>query len=85
MAALNDKQAKMITEGKNFAHIATLKKDGSPQVTPIWVDYDGTYVIFNSEEKRATQRPRHPESCNDSDCGRRADADLAALDKYHGR
>ena len=53
MTALNDKQARLITEGKNFAHIATLKKDGSPQVTPIWVDYDGTYVIFNSEEKRA--------------------------------
>ena len=36
-----------------LAHLATTMKDGSPQVTPIWVDYDEPYVIFNSEEKRA--------------------------------
>jgi PPOX class probable F420-dependent enzyme len=37
---------------KNFAHVATLNPDGSPQVTPVWVEYDGTNVIINSEQKR---------------------------------
>jgi PPOX class probable F420-dependent enzyme len=27
-------------EGKNFAFLATLMRDGSPQVTPTWVDID---------------------------------------------
>ena len=26
---------------KSFAHLATLMPDGRPQVTPVWVDYDG--------------------------------------------
>jgi PPOX class probable F420-dependent enzyme len=33
---------------KAFAHLATLMKDGSPQVTPVWVDYDGKHVRVNS-------------------------------------
>ncbi len=31
-----------------FAALATLMPDGSPQVTPVWIDYDGKYVYFNS-------------------------------------
>ena len=27
-----------------FAHLATLMPDGSPQVTPLWVDYDGSHA-----------------------------------------
>ena len=26
---------------KAFAHLATINADGTPQVTPVWVDYDG--------------------------------------------
>ena len=26
--------------GKNIAHVATINPDGSPQVTPMWVDYN---------------------------------------------
>lgn len=33
---------------KAFAHLATLMPDGTPQVTPVWVDYDGKHVMFNS-------------------------------------
>ena len=36
-----------------FAHLATLRADGSPHVSPVWVDYDGTYVRFNSARGRA--------------------------------
>jgi PPOX class probable F420-dependent enzyme len=48
---LTDAQKKFLTD-KNFAHVATINKDGSPQVSPVWVDFDGTYVIVNSEKKR---------------------------------
>lgn len=31
-----------------FAHLATLMPDGRPQVTPVWVDYDGRRVLINT-------------------------------------
>jgi PPOX class probable F420-dependent enzyme len=37
---------------KAFAHLATLMPDGQPQVTPVWVDYDGKYVVINTAEGR---------------------------------
>ena len=35
-----------------FGHLATLNADGSPQVTPVWVDFDGTNVIVNTARGR---------------------------------
>jgi PPOX class probable F420-dependent enzyme len=35
-----------------FAHLATLMADGSPQVTPVWIDFDGTYLLVNSAAGR---------------------------------
>lgn len=35
-----------------FAHVATLMPDGSPQVTPVWCDYDGALVWLNSAKGR---------------------------------
>jgi PPOX class probable F420-dependent enzyme len=37
---------------KAFAHLATVMPDGSAQVTPVWVDYDGRHVIINTAEGR---------------------------------
>ncbi|MGH8142051.1 MAG: PPOX class F420-dependent oxidoreductase [Steroidobacteraceae bacterium] len=37
---------------KAFAHLATLMPDGQPQVTPVWVDYDGHYVLINTAQGR---------------------------------
>jgi PPOX class probable F420-dependent enzyme len=48
---LSDAQ-RALFDAKNFASVATLNKDGSPQVTPVWVGYDGQHVIFNTEIKR---------------------------------
>ena len=45
-----------ILKGKNFAHVATLMKNGAPQVTPIWVDFDGTHVVLNTAEGRQKVR-----------------------------
>jgi PPOX class probable F420-dependent enzyme len=41
-----------ILQKKSFAHIATLMKDGSPQVTPVWIDYDGDFILVNSAHGR---------------------------------
>ena len=45
-----------ILQGKNFAHVATLMPDGSPQSTPVWVDVDGDTIIFNTTEGRQKTR-----------------------------
>ncbi len=37
---------------KAFANLATLMPDGSPQVTPVWCDFDGTHVLVNSARGR---------------------------------
>jgi PPOX class probable F420-dependent enzyme len=37
---------------KAFANLATLMPNGSPQVTPVWVDYDGRHVLINTAEGR---------------------------------
>src|SRR6266851_4270271 len=33
---------------KAFANLGTLMSDGSPQVTPVWFDYDGHHIRVNS-------------------------------------
>ncbi len=43
-------------EKRAFAHLATLMPNGSPQVTPVWVDYDGQYVLINSARGRQKDR-----------------------------
>src|SRR5205814_1200588 len=39
-------------EKRVFAGLATLMPDGSPQVTPVWIDYDGENVVFNTAAGR---------------------------------
>ncbi len=41
-----------LLKGKNFASIATLMKNGSPQVSITWIDYDGTCILVNTAEGR---------------------------------
>jgi PPOX class probable F420-dependent enzyme len=55
MRALSD-NAKQILRKKAFAHLATLMPDGSPQVTPVWVDLDGDEILVNSAEGRRKDR-----------------------------
>ena len=45
-----------LLEKPTFGNLGTIMKDGSPQVTPIWVDYDGKYVRFNSALGRVTDK-----------------------------
>ena len=55
MRQLTDKQIELL-KGKNFAHLATIMPDGSPQVTPVWVDYEDGYIIVNTAEGRVKDR-----------------------------
>jgi len=41
---------------KAFASLATLMPDGKPQVTPVWVDFDGKHVVINSAKGRVKDR-----------------------------
>lgn len=41
---------------KAFAQLATLMPDGSPQVSPVWVDYDGRFLVINSAKGRVKDR-----------------------------
>jgi PPOX class probable F420-dependent enzyme len=41
---------------QNFPHIATLMPDGSPQVTPVWVDLEGDRILVNTAEGRTKIR-----------------------------
>jgi PPOX class probable F420-dependent enzyme len=41
---------------KAFAHVATVGSDGTPQVTPVWIDYDGTHIRFNTARGRVKTR-----------------------------
>ena len=41
---------------KAFAYLATLMKDGDPQVTPVWFNMEGDYIMINSAEGRVKDR-----------------------------
>lgn len=43
---------KDLFQKKAFGHLATLMPNGVPQVTPVWIDYDGTHIIVNSARGR---------------------------------
>jgi PPOX class probable F420-dependent enzyme len=52
MVRLSDKQAKLFLD-KNFGAVATIRADGTAHVTPVWVDYDGERIVFNTATGRA--------------------------------
>ena len=56
MAASIPDAYKDILQKKAFANLATVNADGTPQVTPVWVDWDGTYVRFNTARGRVKDR-----------------------------
>jgi PPOX class probable F420-dependent enzyme len=55
VAGLTDEQARLLQE-PNFGTAATLNPDGSPQLSIVWIDWDGEYVLFNTAAGRAKPR-----------------------------
>jgi predicted pyridoxine 5'-phosphate oxidase superfamily flavin-nucleotide-binding protein len=48
---------------KAFAYLGTSMADGTPQVTPVWFNADGEYILINSaagrvKDKNMRARPR---------------------------
>jgi PPOX class probable F420-dependent enzyme len=56
MPKLSEAQAEFL-RNPYYAVVATLRADGSPHQTVVWVDTDGGDVLFNTAEGRA--KPRH--------------------------
>ena len=55
MATLTPAQAELFQEA-NYAVLTTLRADGSPHNTVVWVDWDGSNVSFNTVIGRAKHR-----------------------------
>jgi PPOX class probable F420-dependent enzyme len=51
-----DKYLDLLQQKKAFANLATVMADGSPQVTPVWVDYKDGLVRVNTAKGRTKAR-----------------------------
>ncbi|MBM4441895.1 MAG: PPOX class F420-dependent oxidoreductase [Candidatus Rokubacteria bacterium] len=54
---------KDIFEKKTFCYVATVGAGGDPQVTPVWCEFDGTHIVFNTargrvKDKRLRRNPK---------------------------
>jgi PPOX class probable F420-dependent enzyme len=49
-------RAAELLQGRNWGNLVDLRPDGSPHVTPVWVDYDGRHVLVNSVYGRCKVR-----------------------------
>ena len=56
MAAIPDQYLDLLQQKKAFANLATVRKDGSPQVTPVWIDYADGVIRFNTAKGRVKAR-----------------------------
>src|SRR3989475_7827386 len=50
MATKLSDEIKALVRGANFAHLATLMPDGSPQVAPVWVALEGDRILVCTGE-----------------------------------
>lgn len=48
--------AKKLIDAKNFACVATTMPDGSPQVTPVWIEREGDIIMLNATVSRQKYR-----------------------------
>jgi PPOX class probable F420-dependent enzyme len=53
---LDDSSIRKLFESKNFVFLSSLMKDGSTQVTPMWVDIENGYILVNTAIGRLKQK-----------------------------
>lgn len=53
MAPQLEGRSRELLQEPNFCFVATLRRDGTPHVAPVWVDVDGDTVVLNSAKGRA--------------------------------
>ena len=51
MGILTDDDVALLNEAQ-LAHVAVTRADGTPHVTPVWVDTDGEHILFNTAKGR---------------------------------
>ena len=47
-----DYKAIQLFQDKNLVFIATLMKDGSPQLSPVWANFEDEHILVNTAEGR---------------------------------
>jgi PPOX class probable F420-dependent enzyme len=45
-----------IFDKKTFCYVATTGTNGRPQVTPVWCEFDGTHIVFNTARGRVKDK-----------------------------
>jgi len=63
MTTIPEKFTDLFTkEKKAFVFLALVMKNGAPQVTPVWFDYDDTHIIINTARGRVKDKilKNHP-------------------------
>ena len=51
-----DKKVERLFRENNLIFIATINLDGSPQLTPVWGDYQDGHILLNTAEGRIKHR-----------------------------
>jgi PPOX class probable F420-dependent enzyme len=54
-----DEQKLLARESKAYAYLALTLADGTPHVSPIWFDWDGTHIILNTARGRVKDKVMH--------------------------
>ena len=52
---IDDKVIKLFS-AKNLVFIATIMKDGSPQLSPVWANYESGFILVNTAEGRVKHK-----------------------------
>jgi PPOX class probable F420-dependent enzyme len=60
MVAIPENYLDLVTTKKAFANLATIMRDGSPQVTPVWIDHEGGMLRMNTAKGRVKARTLRP-------------------------
>lgn len=50
MPIVLSQQAKQLIDRPNFAHLATLMPDGSPQAVPVWINREKDHIIISTDD-----------------------------------
>ena len=56
MSAIPEAFTDLLTTKKAFANLATVNADGTPQVTPVWFDWDGRHIRVNTARGRVKDK-----------------------------
>ena len=56
MAISLSEEALRLVDGRNYAVLATVNPDGSPQTSVVWIGRDGADMVFSTVEGRVKHR-----------------------------